>query len=146
MAEINIKTGESECHYYKERLLYLEEGQKDSLIDSSRVLCCHGELKNNRGMVSGDSPSVVSPGPPPTRNPSAAEPPVTLPSLPRATFFRQKWLLRCLLYQRLTYTWICIIIYIYILHGYSLHISNIYYTYMFIIYVYICCISFMTRT
>ncbi|KAB1264168.1 Rho guanine nucleotide exchange factor 3 [Camelus dromedarius] len=41
VAEINTKTGESECRYYKERLLYLEEGQKDSLIDSSRVLCCH---------------------------------------------------------------------------------------------------------
>lgn len=51
VAEINTKTGESECRYYKERLLYLEEGQKDSLIDSSRVLCCHGELKNNRGVV-----------------------------------------------------------------------------------------------
>ncbi|XP_036075489.1 rho guanine nucleotide exchange factor 3 isoform X7 [Rousettus aegyptiacus] len=50
VAEINTKTGESECRYYKERLLYLEEGQKDSLIDTSRVLCCHGELKNNRGV------------------------------------------------------------------------------------------------
>ncbi|XP_072455106.1 rho guanine nucleotide exchange factor 3 isoform X9 [Notamacropus eugenii] len=50
VAEINTKTGESECRYYKERLMYLEEGQKDSLIDSSRALCCHGELKNNRGV------------------------------------------------------------------------------------------------
>ncbi|XP_074861563.1 rho guanine nucleotide exchange factor 3 isoform X2 [Carettochelys insculpta] len=49
VAEINIKTGESECQYYKERLIYLE-GQKDSLIDNSRVVCCHGELKNNRGV------------------------------------------------------------------------------------------------
>ncbi|XP_027023563.1 rho guanine nucleotide exchange factor 3 isoform X1 [Tachysurus fulvidraco] len=49
VAEINIKTGESECHYYKERLLYLEESQRDLLIDSSRILSCHGELKNNRG-------------------------------------------------------------------------------------------------
>ncbi|XP_006005816.1 rho guanine nucleotide exchange factor 3 isoform X2 [Latimeria chalumnae] len=49
VAEINIKTGESECQYYKERLIYLEEIQKDPLIDNSRVLCCHGELKNNRG-------------------------------------------------------------------------------------------------
>ncbi|XP_069499769.1 rho guanine nucleotide exchange factor 3 isoform X1 [Ambystoma mexicanum] len=48
VAEINIKTGESECQYYKERLIYLE-GQNDPLIDNSRVLCCHGELKNNRG-------------------------------------------------------------------------------------------------
>ncbi|XP_036595030.1 rho guanine nucleotide exchange factor 3 isoform X2 [Trichosurus vulpecula] len=50
VAEINTKTGESECRYYKERLIYLEEGHKDSLIDSSRVLCCHGELKNARGV------------------------------------------------------------------------------------------------
>ncbi|XP_053152304.1 rho guanine nucleotide exchange factor 3 isoform X3 [Hemicordylus capensis] len=49
VAEINKKTGESECQYYKERLIYLDEGQKDSLIDNSRVVCCHGELKNNRG-------------------------------------------------------------------------------------------------
>ncbi|XP_048713833.1 rho guanine nucleotide exchange factor 3 isoform X2 [Caretta caretta] len=49
VAEINIKTGESECQYYKERLIYLEEGQKDALIDNARVVCCHGELKNNRG-------------------------------------------------------------------------------------------------
>ncbi|XP_028574931.2 rho guanine nucleotide exchange factor 3 isoform X5 [Podarcis muralis] len=49
VAEINKKTGESECQYYKERLIYLDEGQKDSLIDDSRVVCCHGELKNNRG-------------------------------------------------------------------------------------------------
>ncbi|KAF4093934.1 hypothetical protein AMELA_G00007270 [Ameiurus melas] len=49
VAEINIKTGESECRYYKERLLYLEESQRDLLIDSSRILSCHGELKNNRG-------------------------------------------------------------------------------------------------
>ncbi|NWS43578.1 ARHG3 factor, partial [Probosciger aterrimus] len=50
VAEINIKTGESECQYYKERLIYLEEGHRDSLIDNSRVVCCHGELKNNRGV------------------------------------------------------------------------------------------------
>ncbi|KAL8212518.1 UNVERIFIED_CONTAM: Rho guanine nucleotide exchange factor 3 [Gekko kuhli] len=49
VAEINKKTGESECQYYKERLIYLDETQKDSLIDNSRVVCCHGELKNNRG-------------------------------------------------------------------------------------------------
>uniref|UniRef100_A0A8C9T249 Rho guanine nucleotide exchange factor 3 n=1 Tax=Scleropages formosus TaxID=113540 RepID=A0A8C9T249_SCLFO len=49
VAEINMQTGESECRYYKERLLYLEESQRDLLIESSRVLSCHGELKNNRG-------------------------------------------------------------------------------------------------
>uniref|UniRef100_A0A8C1CUQ8 Rho guanine nucleotide exchange factor 3 n=2 Tax=Cyprinus carpio TaxID=7962 RepID=A0A8C1CUQ8_CYPCA len=50
MADINTQTGESECRYYKERLLYLESGQRDLLIDSSRILSCHGELKNNRGV------------------------------------------------------------------------------------------------
>ncbi|XP_063796918.1 rho guanine nucleotide exchange factor 3 isoform X1 [Pseudophryne corroboree] len=49
VTEINIKTGESECHYYKERLIYPDECQRDSLIDHSRALSCHGELKNNRG-------------------------------------------------------------------------------------------------
>lgn len=52
VTEINIKTGESECDYYKERLIYLEDCQRDPLIDNSRALCCHGELKNNRGAVS----------------------------------------------------------------------------------------------
>jgi hypothetical protein len=52
VAEINTQTGESECRFYKERLLYLEGSQRDLLIDSSRVLSCHGELKNNRGAVS----------------------------------------------------------------------------------------------
>lgn len=51
VADINTQTGESECRYYKERLLYLESSQKDLLIDSSRILSCHGELKNNRGAV-----------------------------------------------------------------------------------------------
>lgn len=51
VAEINKKTGESECQFYKERLIYLDEDQKDSLIDDSRIVCCHGELKNNRGLV-----------------------------------------------------------------------------------------------
>src|SRR4029434_3765836 len=52
VAEINAQTGESECRYYKERLLYLEDNQRDLLIDSSRILTCHGDLKNNRGAVS----------------------------------------------------------------------------------------------
>lgn len=52
VADINRQTGESECQYYKERLLYSEEGQRDQLIDRSKTLCCHGELKNNRGVVS----------------------------------------------------------------------------------------------
>lgn len=60
VADINIQTGESECRYYKERLLYLESGQRDLLIDRSRVLSCHGELKNNRGAVRTSELSVHS--------------------------------------------------------------------------------------
>lgn len=52
VADINRQTGESECQYYKDRLLYAEDGQRDQLIDRSRTLSCHGELKNNRGLVS----------------------------------------------------------------------------------------------
>ncbi|XP_039652929.1 rho guanine nucleotide exchange factor 3 isoform X2 [Perca fluviatilis] len=50
VANINRLTGESECQYYKDRLLYTEDGQRDHLIDRSRTLSCHGELKNNRGL------------------------------------------------------------------------------------------------
>uniref|UniRef100_H3DJF0 Rho guanine nucleotide exchange factor 3 n=1 Tax=Tetraodon nigroviridis TaxID=99883 RepID=H3DJF0_TETNG len=50
VADINRRTGESECQYYKDRLLYTEDGQRDQLIDRSRTLSCHGELKNNRGL------------------------------------------------------------------------------------------------
>lgn len=50
VADINRRTGESECQYYKDRLLYAEDGQKDELIERSRTLSCHGELKNNRGL------------------------------------------------------------------------------------------------
>ncbi|RVE72518.1 hypothetical protein OJAV_G00038650 [Oryzias javanicus] len=50
VADINRQIGESECQYYKERLSYSEEGQRNQLIDRSKTLCCHGELKNNRGV------------------------------------------------------------------------------------------------
>ncbi|XP_034726222.1 rho guanine nucleotide exchange factor 3 isoform X2 [Etheostoma cragini] len=50
VADINRRTGESECQFYKDRLLYTEDGQRDELIDRSRTLSCHGELKNNRGL------------------------------------------------------------------------------------------------
>ncbi|XP_029682655.1 rho guanine nucleotide exchange factor 3-like isoform X3 [Takifugu rubripes] len=50
VADINRQTGESECQYYKDRLLYSEDGQRDQLIEWSRTLSCHGELKNNRGL------------------------------------------------------------------------------------------------
>ncbi|XP_037606614.1 rho guanine nucleotide exchange factor 3 isoform X2 [Sebastes umbrosus] len=50
VADINRRTGESECQYYKDRLLYTEYGRRDELIDRSRTLSCHGVLKNNRGL------------------------------------------------------------------------------------------------
>lgn len=52
VADINRQTGESECQYYKDRLVYTEDGQRNELIDRSKTLSCHGELKNNRGLVS----------------------------------------------------------------------------------------------
>ncbi|XP_027858766.1 rho guanine nucleotide exchange factor 3 isoform X2 [Xiphophorus couchianus] len=50
VADINRRTGESECQHYKDRLLYSEEGRRNELIDGSKTLSCHGELKNNRGI------------------------------------------------------------------------------------------------
>ncbi|XP_053724976.1 rho guanine nucleotide exchange factor 3 isoform X2 [Synchiropus splendidus] len=50
VADINRQTGESECQYYKDRLLYTEEGLRHELIERSKTLSCHGELKNNRGL------------------------------------------------------------------------------------------------
>ncbi|XP_063304362.1 neuroepithelial cell-transforming gene 1 protein isoform X1 [Pelobates fuscus] len=49
LSDINLKKGESECQYYIEQLEYLEDKQKDPRIDSSKVLLCHGELKNKNG-------------------------------------------------------------------------------------------------
>lgn len=60
VADINRCTGESECQYYKDRLLYTEDGWKDELIDRSKTLSCHGELKNNRGLVSGFRTPLLS--------------------------------------------------------------------------------------
>ncbi|XP_014878119.1 rho guanine nucleotide exchange factor 3 isoform X2 [Poecilia latipinna] len=50
VADINRRTGESECQHYKDRLLYSDEGRRHELIDRSKTLSCHGELKNNRGI------------------------------------------------------------------------------------------------
>ncbi|XP_063791595.1 rho guanine nucleotide exchange factor 3-like isoform X2 [Pseudophryne corroboree] len=46
---INSKAGEAECEYYRNRLCYLYESQKEELVSLSRLLHCHGELKNNKG-------------------------------------------------------------------------------------------------
>ncbi|CAJ0927432.1 unnamed protein product [Ranitomeya imitator] len=46
---INNKAGEAECEYYRKRLCYLYENQKEEDVCRSRLLMCHGELKNNKG-------------------------------------------------------------------------------------------------
>uniref|UniRef100_A0A8C0VVY6 Neuroepithelial cell-transforming gene 1 protein n=1 Tax=Castor canadensis TaxID=51338 RepID=A0A8C0VVY6_CASCN len=48
LADINLKKGESECQYYIDKLEYLDE-KKDPRIEASKVLLCHGELKNKNG-------------------------------------------------------------------------------------------------
>ncbi|XP_047610703.1 neuroepithelial cell-transforming gene 1 protein isoform X2 [Phacochoerus africanus] len=49
LSDINLKKGESECQYYVDKLEYLDERQKDPRIEASKVLLCHGELKNKSG-------------------------------------------------------------------------------------------------
>uniref|UniRef100_V9KQH8 Rho guanine nucleotide exchange factor 3 n=1 Tax=Callorhinchus milii TaxID=7868 RepID=V9KQH8_CALMI len=49
VSEINSKAGESECEFFKYRLYYLDDGQMDPSISTSRVLCCRGQLRNSKG-------------------------------------------------------------------------------------------------
>ncbi|TNN82128.1 Neuroepithelial cell-transforming gene 1 protein [Liparis tanakae] len=49
LSEINVRKGESECQYYIDKLEYLDDKQRDPLIDSCTVLLCHGELRNKSG-------------------------------------------------------------------------------------------------
>nr|XP_019951559.1 PREDICTED: rho guanine nucleotide exchange factor 3-like isoform X1 [Paralichthys olivaceus] len=49
VAEVNKKTGEAECQFYRRGLIYLEESQRVPEIQLSRFLYCHGELKNHKG-------------------------------------------------------------------------------------------------
>ncbi|XP_061592033.1 rho guanine nucleotide exchange factor (GEF) 3, like [Cololabis saira] len=49
VSEVNKKTGEAECQFYKRGLNYLENSQRLTEIDQSRFIYCHGELKNNKG-------------------------------------------------------------------------------------------------
>ncbi|XP_053112121.1 neuroepithelial cell-transforming gene 1 protein isoform X2 [Hemicordylus capensis] len=49
LSDINLKKGESECQYYIDKLEYLDEKQRDPRIEASKVLLCHGELKNKNG-------------------------------------------------------------------------------------------------
>ncbi|CAL8261390.1 unnamed protein product [Merluccius merluccius] len=49
LSDINVKKGESECQYYIDKLEYLDDRQRDPLIDSCKSLLCHGELRNKSG-------------------------------------------------------------------------------------------------
>ncbi|XP_053320163.1 neuroepithelial cell-transforming gene 1 protein isoform X2 [Spea bombifrons] len=49
LTDINLKKGESECQYYIDKLEYLDDKQRDPRIDASKMLHCHGELKNKNG-------------------------------------------------------------------------------------------------
>ncbi|XP_036375997.1 neuroepithelial cell-transforming gene 1 protein-like [Megalops cyprinoides] len=49
LADIDLKKGESECQYYRDRLEYLDERQRDQRIERCNTLLCHGELRNKSG-------------------------------------------------------------------------------------------------
>ncbi|XP_068443046.1 neuroepithelial cell-transforming gene 1 protein isoform X2 [Clinocottus analis] len=49
LSDINMKKGESECRYYIDKLEYLDDRQKDPLIEECKSLLCHGELRNKSG-------------------------------------------------------------------------------------------------
>lgn len=49
ITEVNRKTGEAECQFYKRGLCYPEDGQRVPEIHASRFLYCHGELKSTKG-------------------------------------------------------------------------------------------------
>ncbi|XP_036963008.1 neuroepithelial cell-transforming gene 1 protein-like [Acanthopagrus latus] len=49
LSDINIRKGESECQYYIDKLEYLDDRQRDPLIDNCKILLCHGELRNKSG-------------------------------------------------------------------------------------------------
>ncbi|XP_068196740.1 rho guanine nucleotide exchange factor (GEF) 3, like [Antennarius striatus] len=48
VSEVNKKTGEAECQFYRRGLSYVDDGQRIPEIQLSRFLYCHGELKNNK--------------------------------------------------------------------------------------------------
>ncbi|XP_066566077.1 rho guanine nucleotide exchange factor (GEF) 3, like [Amia ocellicauda] len=49
VSQVNGKTGEAECQFYRCGLYYLEDSQRVAEIQLSRYLYCHGDLKNNKG-------------------------------------------------------------------------------------------------
>ncbi|XP_061750280.1 neuroepithelial cell-transforming gene 1 protein-like [Nerophis ophidion] len=50
LSDINVRKGESECRYYIDKLEYLDDRQRDPLIDHCKNLLCHGELRNKSGL------------------------------------------------------------------------------------------------
>lgn len=52
MSDINMRKGESECQYYIDKLEFLDDKQRDPLIDNCKTLLCHGELRTKSGSVS----------------------------------------------------------------------------------------------
>lgn len=52
LSDIDTKKGESECQYYIDKLEYLDDRQRDPLIERCKSLLCHGELRNKSGTVS----------------------------------------------------------------------------------------------
>lgn len=59
VAEVNKKTGEAECQFYRRGLSYLEDSQRLPEIQQSRFLYCHGELKSNKGQVGSCSSPIL---------------------------------------------------------------------------------------
>lgn len=51
LSNINLRKGESECQYYIDKMEYLDDKQRDPLIDNCKALLCHGELRNKSGSV-----------------------------------------------------------------------------------------------
>uniref|UniRef100_A0AAQ4PLF9 Neuroepithelial cell transforming 1 n=1 Tax=Gasterosteus aculeatus aculeatus TaxID=481459 RepID=A0AAQ4PLF9_GASAC len=49
LSDIDTKKGESECQYYIDKLEYLDDRQRDPLIERCKSLLCHGELRNKSG-------------------------------------------------------------------------------------------------
>ncbi|XP_069019138.1 neuroepithelial cell-transforming gene 1 protein-like [Embiotoca jacksoni] len=49
LSDINVRKGESECQYYIDKLEFLDDKQRDPLIDNCKTLQCHGELRNKSG-------------------------------------------------------------------------------------------------
>ncbi|XP_030587569.1 neuroepithelial cell-transforming gene 1 protein-like [Archocentrus centrarchus] len=49
LSDINVRKGECECQYYIDKLEFLDDKQRDPLIDKCKTLLCHGELRNKSG-------------------------------------------------------------------------------------------------